>query len=127
MEAVTKELRRQYDTVIDSYSKDFPPQDKRVNLCHSCRIVKPLRSKHCRVTRRCVLMFDHHCPFVGATIGLYNYIYFFLFLVSFCLMAVGFITAWIIFLIRSEHFPKGAFLMGGYFSLYLIPVSWTGM
>ena len=127
MEAVTKELRRQYDAVIDSYSKDFPPQDKRVNLCHSCRIVKPLRSKHCRVTRRCVLMFDHHCPFVGATIGLYNYIYFFLFLVSFCLMAVGFITAWIIFLIRSEHFPKGAFLMGGYFSLYLIPVSWTGM
>lgn len=127
MEAVTKELRRQYDAVIDSYSKDFPPQDKRVNLCHSCRIVKPLRSKHCRVTRRCVLMFDHHCPFVGATIGLYNYIYFFLFLVSFCLMAVGFIMAWIIFLIRSEHFPKGAFLMGGYFSLYLIPVSWTGM
>ena len=122
MEAVTKELRRQYDAVIDSYSKDFPPQDKRVNLCHSCRIVKPLRSKHCRVTRRCVLMFDHHCPFVGATIGLYNYIYFFLFLVSFCLMAVGFITSWIMFLIRSEPFPKGAFLMGGYFSLYLIPV-----
>jgi len=127
MEAVTKELRRQYDAVIDSYSKDFPPQDKRVNLCHSCRIVKPLRSKHCRVIRRCVLMFDHHCPFVGATIGLYNYIYFFLFLVSFCLMAVGFITAWMIFLFRSEPFPKGAFLMGGYFSLYLIPVSWTGM
>jgi ankyrin repeat protein len=122
MEAITKELRQQYDAVIDSYSKDFPPQDKRVNLCHSCRIVKPLRSKHCRVTRRCVLLFDHHCPFVGATIGLYNYLYFFLFLIAFCLMAVGFIAAWIIFLIRSNPFPKGAFLMGGYFSLYLIPV-----
>jgi ankyrin repeat protein len=122
MEAITKELRRQYDAVIDSYSKDFPPEDKRVNLCHTCRIVKPLRSKHCRVTRRCVLVFDHHCPFVGATIGLYNYLYFFLFLVTFCLMAVGFIATWIIFLIRSNPFPKGAFLMGGYFSLYLIPV-----
>ncbi|KAL3797188.1 hypothetical protein ACHAW5_006050 [Stephanodiscus triporus] len=122
MEAVTKELRRQYDDVIDSYSKDFPPQDKRVTLCHSCRIVKPLRSKHCRVQRRCVLLFDHHCPFVGTTIGLYNYMSFFLFLVSFCLMAVGFITAWIFFLIRSNPFPTGAFLMGGYFSIYLIPV-----
>jgi hypothetical protein len=122
MEALTKELRRQYDAVIDSYSKEFPPEEKRFNLCHSCRIVKPLRSKHCRVTRRCILVFDHHCPFVGATIGLYNYLYFFLFLVSFSLMAVGFIAAWIIFLIRSDPFSKGAFLMGGYFSLYLIPV-----
>jgi palmitoyltransferase len=122
MEAVTKELHREYDEIIESYSKDFPPQDKRVQLCHSCRIVKPLRSKHCRVTRRCVLVFDHHCPFVGTTVGLYNYIYFYLFLLSFCLMAVGFITAWITFLVRSNQFPTGIFLLGGYFAMYLIPV-----
>jgi len=123
MDAVTSELRRQYDEIIESYSKDFPSsQEERVPLCHTCRIVKPLRSKHCRVARRCVLVFDHHCPFVGTTIGLYNYIYFYLFLLSFCLMEVGFITAWIMFLARSKVFPKGAFLMGGYLSLYLIPV-----
>lgn len=123
MDAVTKELRRQYDEIIESYSRDFPSPEKRVPLCHTCRIVKPLRSKHCRVARRCVLMFDHHCPFVGTTIGLYNYIYFYLFLVSFCLMASGFITAWITFLKRSKEFPKGAFLLGGYFSMYLVPVA----
>ena len=123
MDSVTTELRRQYDDIIESYSKDFPSsQDKRVPLCHTCRIVKPLRSKHCRVSRRCVLMFDHHCPFVGTTVGLYNYIYFYLFLLSFCLMEIGFITGWIMFMTRSKSFPKGAFLMGGYFSLYLIPV-----
>lgn len=122
MDSVTKELRRQYDEVIESYSKDFPSQEERVPLCHTCRIVKPLRSKHCRVARRCVLLFDHHCPFVGTTIGLYNYIYFFLFLLSFCFMEVGFISAWIMFMKRSKVFPKGAFLMGGYLSLYLIPV-----
>jgi hypothetical protein len=122
MDSVTQELRRQYDDIIESFSKDFPSQDKRVPLCHTCRIVKPLRSKHCRVARRCVLVFDHHCPFVGTTIGLYNYIYFYLFLVSFCLMESGFIAAWIMFLKRSKEFPKGAFLLGGYLAFYLVPV-----
>ncbi len=123
MESVTTELRRQYDVTIESFSKDFPSQDKRVPLCHTCRIVKPLRSKHCRVKRRCVLMFDHHCPFVGTTIGLYNYTYFYLFLICFCLMMVGFITALITFIARSKIFPRGIFLIGGYFSLYIIPVA----
>lgn len=123
MESVTTELRRQYDVTIESFSKDFPSQDKRVPLCHTCRIVKPLRSKHCRVARRCVLMFDHHCPFVGTTIGLYNYIYFYLFLVFFCCMMVGFIMALITFIARSKIFPKGTFLIGGYLSLYIIPVA----
>ncbi|KAL7541778.1 hypothetical protein ACHAXR_011200 [Thalassiosira sp. AJA248-18] len=122
MDSVTKELRRQYDDIIESFSKDFPSQDKRVPLCHTCRIVKPLRSKHCRVARRCVLVFDHHCPFVGTTIGLYNYMYFYMFLVSFCLMEGGFISAWVMFLTRSKLFPKGAFLIGGYIALYLMPV-----
>ena len=54
MDAVTCELRRQYDEIIESYSKDFPSsQEERAPLCHTCRIVKPLRSKHCRVARRC--------------------------------------------------------------------------
>lgn len=123
MESVTNELRRQYDAIIESYSKDFPDQDKRVPLCHTCRIVKPLRSKHCRVAKRCVLLFDHHCPFVGTTIGLYNYIYFYLFLISFCLMEIGFIVAWITFMKRSKDFPKGIFVMGLYLSLYVIPVA----
>ena len=123
MDSVTKELRRQYDEVIESFSKDFPSPEKRVPLCHTCRIVKPLRSKHCRVARRCVLMFDHHCPFVGTTIGLYNYFYFYLFLVTFCLMGIGFITAWVVFLNRAKAFPKGTFLIGGYISLYIVPVA----
>lgn len=123
MESVTKELRRQYDETIESFSKDFPSQDNRVPLCHTCRIVRPLRSKHCRVLRRCVLVFDHHCPFVGTTIGLYNYIYFYLFLVSFCFMMIGFIMALFIFTMRSKIFPKGTFLIGGYLSLYVIPVA----
>ena len=33
-------------------------------LCVSCRIVRPLRAKHCSVTGRCVETFDHYCPWV---------------------------------------------------------------
>ncbi|KAL4430689.1 hypothetical protein ABPG75_005945 [Micractinium tetrahymenae] len=38
-------------------------------LCVSCRIVRPLRAKHCPVTGRCVEAFDHYCPWVGNAIG----------------------------------------------------------
>ena len=45
-------------------------------LCHTCRIVKPMRSKHCTIAKRCVPMFDHYCPYINNTIGGGNYIYF---------------------------------------------------
>mmetsp|Transcript_18381 Transcript_18381/g.36848 ORF Transcript_18381/g.36848 Transcript_18381/m.36848 type:complete len:778 (-) Transcript_18381:38-2371(-) len=122
MTSVTNEYRRKYDEVIESFGKSVPSSEERVPLCHTCRIVKPMRSKHCRVARRCVLNFDHHCPFVGTTIGLYNYIYFYLFLACFCLMESGLITSWIIFIHRSKTFPKTIAFVGGYLALYLFPV-----
>ncbi|KAL7580310.1 hypothetical protein ACA910_004346 [Epithemia clementina (nom. ined.)] len=51
-------------------------------LCHTCHIARPPRSKHDRNSGTCVLLFDHNCPFVGNTIGLYNYKWFYLFLLS---------------------------------------------
>ena len=38
-------------------------------LCVSCKIVRPLRAKHCSITERCVECFDHYCPWVGNAIG----------------------------------------------------------
>ncbi|RXN00080.1 Protein inturned [Acipenser ruthenus] len=41
-------------------------------LCHTCHLVKPLRTKHCRVTNRCVEHFDHYCPYIYNDVGYRN-------------------------------------------------------
>lgn len=49
--------------------------------CYTCCVEQPVRSRHCRVCRRCVRAFDHHCPFVGNCVGAGNYRWFFSYLV----------------------------------------------
>ncbi|GAB4817761.1 hypothetical protein N2152v2_004807 [Parachlorella kessleri] len=49
-------------------------------LCVSCKIVRPLRAKHCSVTGRCVQCYDHYCPWVGNCVGKGNRHFFLIFL-----------------------------------------------
>lgn len=49
-------------------------------LCTTCKIVRPLRAKHCSTCDRCVEQFDHHCPWVSNCIGKKNKWDFFMFL-----------------------------------------------
>lgn len=97
-------------------------------LCHTCQIVRPPRSKHDRVSGKCVLLFDHYCPFVDNTIGLENYKYFYLFLVSMFWALLSFVITLYMYLHRytkTHTMPWGFFLMGLEVSLTLLPI--TGM
>jgi len=68
------------------------------NLCHTCHIERPLRTKHCKACRKCVRVFDHHCPFTGCCIARNNYRWFYLFVLFFNLSAISYLILAVIYL-----------------------------
>ncbi|CAD8096464.1 unnamed protein product [Paramecium sonneborni] len=51
-------------------------------LCPECQIHKPQRSRHCEFCSRCVIVYDHHCPWLNNCIGAKNYPFFICFIVT---------------------------------------------
>ncbi|CAI9104174.1 OLC1v1002800C1 [Oldenlandia corymbosa var. corymbosa] len=49
-------------------------------LCPTCKIIRPVRSKHCPTCKHCVEQFDHHCPWISNCVGKRNKRDFFIFL-----------------------------------------------
>jgi ankyrin repeat protein len=57
--------RQLYESTLEQYASSSAPVASLPQLCHTCHIARPLRSKHDRFTDSCILLFDHHCPYVG--------------------------------------------------------------
>ena len=62
-------------SVADASSLNSPAlwNSKWSQMCVTCRIVRPLRAKHCATTNRCIECFDHFCPWVGNAVGKVRY------------------------------------------------------
>jgi palmitoyltransferase len=57
-----------------------PSNAKNLPFCKICNVVKPLRTHHCSICKKCHIRMDHHCPWVNNCIGFSNFRYFALFL-----------------------------------------------
>lgn len=52
------------------------------STCRTCQLLKPARSKHCSVCKKCISKMDHHCIFINNCVGSQNQHYFVLLLLS---------------------------------------------
>jgi len=57
-------------------------------VCTCCYKRKPMRACHCSTCGVCVRKYDHHCPWIGNCVGVFNYPYFFAFLLYTLLIQV---------------------------------------
>ncbi|KAI9048809.1 hypothetical protein LZ554_007640 [Drepanopeziza brunnea f. sp. 'monogermtubi'] len=57
--------------------------------CYTCNILKPARSKHCSICKRCISKLDHHCIFINNCVGYNNQNHFLL-----LLFTTGVLTAY---------------------------------
>ncbi|ORZ37217.1 hypothetical protein BCR44DRAFT_44894 [Catenaria anguillulae PL171] len=65
-----------------------------MHFCLSCMNRRPLRSKHCKQCGRCVVRFDHHCPWTWNCIGANNHRVFILLLIGIIFLALWFMSDW---------------------------------
>lgn len=52
-------------------------------ICPDCQIIKPARSRHCDICKRCVSVYDHHCPYIDNCVGARNLKFFIPFIISY--------------------------------------------
>jgi DHHC palmitoyltransferase len=73
--------------------------------CRRCSGLKPPRAHHCSMVDRCVLRFDHYCPWVFQTVGHYNYKFYFL-TVLYCTLLCGTVSLAVLarFLVTGVRF-----------------------
>jgi palmitoyltransferase len=50
------------------------------SLCPECEVIRTPRSRHCTICDKCVLRFDHHCPWINNCVGAGNHAWFLVFI-----------------------------------------------
>lgn len=73
-----------------------PGAHSRAAFCEICRMKQPFRANHCIECRSCILLYDHHCVWLGVCIGERNRLSFWWYLLF--QSALLWITAGLLFL-----------------------------
>jgi palmitoyltransferase len=75
------------------------------NVCATCATIKLPRSKHCDVCQRCVMVYDHHCPWINNCIGARNHAVFvlFVFMLIVCMSTTTYLVVDV--LLTDEYQP----------------------
>lgn len=91
----------QDETSVDTTTTPSQPPDRGIRRCHKCQDnYKPNRAHHDSVTGRCIVKFDHFCPWVNNAIGALNHKFFCLFLFY---TALSCLISLFMLLVRSMH------------------------
>ncbi|KAF8560964.1 hypothetical protein P879_06973 [Paragonimus westermani] len=72
-----------------------------IRFCKHCLLEQPLRCRHCPDCNRCVIKFDHHCPWISNCIGERNHSSFVVFLTL-----QAFVLWWTLYLAWSSIIPR---------------------
>ena len=80
--------------------------------CHTCNLLKPPRSKHCPICKRCVARLDHHCIFINNCVGVGNHHWFLLLILSTAVLASygGWVASSLVGQQVQERFPNWSLL-----------------
>nr|XP_039254281.1 probable protein S-acyltransferase 23 [Styela clava] len=103
--------------IFDEWKQGENPLSR---LCHTCRLVRPLRAKHCRITNRCVKHFDHYCPYIYNCVGYRNRHYFLLFLIG--ILITELLGLYMIYYCYYYKFGFDFILMLGGFIMFLFTI-----
>ena len=84
---------------------------KKDNVCETCKIEKPARSKHCAVCNVCVEKFDHHCIWLNNCVGRKNYKWFLGFLISHvAILTYGAVAGLMVFILEKRKIDDAGML-----------------
>lgn len=74
--------------------------------CKTCGFLKPPRSKHCSICKRCIAKADHHCIFINSCVGYGNHHWFILLLSSTAVLCTygGLLGATLLSSTIKQHF-----------------------
>jgi len=48
-----------------------------LRVCAKCKRIKPARAHHCSMCHRCILRFDHHCPWINVRRFFHSFPYYY--------------------------------------------------